>query len=299
MITLLTGENTFAISMELKRLAREFDGEVERYDGEELTKQQLPDLFMGATLFASHRLIILRNVGANKSLWAELEDWLEKIPEETHIVFVEPKPDKRTRTYKQLHAVAKASDFPLLKEPALVQWIQTTGRELGVNLEPQVAKFLAEHAGTDQWQLYHDLEKLALSGKPVTLDSIRELIPENGETSVFMLLDNVFSGNLDGAMKQLNMLRLYEEPYRFFGLLANQVFVLGLAAVADGKPASDLARDAGVHPFVAQKAQALARRLGKEKVTDIVSHIARLDRDLKSLSADPWLLIESALRTMK
>lgn len=299
MITLLTGESSFAITMELKRLTRDFAGEVERYDGEQLARQQLPDIFMGATLFASHRLILLRGVGANKALWTELEDWLHKIPDETHMVLIEPKPDKRTRTYKLLQAIGKVKDFPLLKEPALVQWIQTSGREMGINLEPQTAKFLADHAGTDQWQLYHDLEKLALSGRPVTRDSIGELIPASSETSVFTMLDNVFAGNVAGAMKQLEMLRLYEEPYRFFGLLANQVYILALAAHCENKPAGEIAKDAGAHPYVVQKAQGLARRLGRGKVAEIVTHIARLDKDLKSLSADPWMLIESALRTMK
>lgn len=297
MITLLSGENSFAVSREMNRLKQEFAGDAELIDGSELDAKRVPDLFMGATLFSPERLVIIRDLSSNKSVWADLEDWLERASDDTHLVFVETKPDKRTRTYKWLQKHASVRDFGLVKDRALTEWVQTEARTLGINLDASSANFLISHAGADQWQLYHELQKLALTGKPITAQLIREVVPESGEASAFAVLDDAFAGRRDALDTQLQTLRLREEPYRFFGLLSNQVYVLAAASVSSGSSA-ELAKTIGVHPFVAQKSQALARQLGEEKVKDIVGHIARLDIDLKSLGGDPWVLIESALRTL-
>lgn len=299
MITLLGGENSFEIDQTLGRIIADFDGTPERVDGSELSIKQLPDLFMGATLFAPQRLVIIRDLSSNKPLWSELEDWLERASDDTHIVLIEPKPDKRTRTYKWIQKNGDVRDHPQPREQALVQWVQATGRELKINLEAGAASFLIAHAGTDQWHLYHELQKLSLTGKPVSMQLIREIVAESGEASVFGVLDDAFAGKSNSLAGHLSTLRLHEEPYRFFGLLSNQVCVLALASESGNLSSAEFAKAAGVHPFVAGKSLTLARRLGAERVRGIVAHIAKLDIDLKSLGGDPWVLIESALRTIK
>ena len=299
MITVLTGENSYEIAQTLRRLRASFKGEPELIDGLDLTKQQLPDLFMGGTLFASERLIVINDLSGNKSLWNELEVWCERVPDDTHLVLIEPKPDKRTKTFKWLQKNANLQTHVQPKEPALVHWVVAASRERGIEISQEVARCLTMHSTHDQWQLSKELDKLKLSQKPISIDLINEIVPQSSEARAFDVLDAAFAGKSSVLDEQMDSMKLYEEPYRFFGLLANQVVILAAASQAGGVSSQQFASDIGAHPFVAGKMQSLARSLGDERVKSIVSHVARLDRDLKTMSADPWLLIEATLRTLK
>ena len=100
MITLLIGENSFEIQRALDDIIADFDGNVEKIEGSELQVSQLPDIFMGGSLFADKRLVVIRNLSENKSVWPVLGDWTDKISDDIHVVLVDAKPDKRTSTYK-------------------------------------------------------------------------------------------------------------------------------------------------------------------------------------------------------
>src|SRR6478672_8763113 len=102
MVTLLTGPNTYAISRALTAKRASFNGETELFDGAELDASRLPDLFQGVSLFSTERLIVIRGASDNKTLWTDLERWVETVPKETEIVLVESSPDKRTKTFKTL-----------------------------------------------------------------------------------------------------------------------------------------------------------------------------------------------------
>src|SRR5664280_1253944 len=95
-ITLLVGENSFEIQRALDAIISDFDGNVEKIEGSELQVSQLPDIFMGVSLFADKRLVVIRNLFENKAVWPVLGDWTDKISDDIHLVLVEPKPDKRT-----------------------------------------------------------------------------------------------------------------------------------------------------------------------------------------------------------
>ena len=105
-----------------------FDGEAETYDAAELEPRRLPDLFMGATLFATNRLVVIRGAAQNKTVWVDLEQWIERVPDETDIVLVEPSPDKRTRTYKLLQKHGTVHEHGELSDAELQNWLQTHAR---------------------------------------------------------------------------------------------------------------------------------------------------------------------------
>ena len=112
MITVLTGDNSFELTRALDKIVAAFAGTAEKFDGVDLELGQLPDLLLGGTLFATERLIIIKQLSENKQLWDALPDWLEKTDSDVHVVLIEPKPDKRTKTYKELKKHADVREFP-------------------------------------------------------------------------------------------------------------------------------------------------------------------------------------------
>ena len=303
MITLLTGDNTFAIGDALNvrtKQTRDTLGfaAITTVDAGDLNLNDLPQLLLGASLFATERLIVIRDAAANKIVWEKLVELLPGVGDETSVILIAPTADKRTKTYKWLQKNAKVHESRDLSDGELLQWLKTEANRAGIDIKPDVARYLIDYVGTDQWRLGQELEKLVLSGKTPTAELIRELVEPNPQASVFQLLDAVMAGKSAQVEQYLKIIQGGEDPYRFFGLLSNQIYALLLCAAAGNRDAATIARDSGVHPFVIRKLQPIARKLNAIQRQTIVNTIADLDRQLKSTGADPWTLIRVALNAI-
>lgn len=295
MISLLTGSNSYEIHKAVAARREAFAGDTERYEASELDPRQLPDIVAGATLFSTHRLIIINNATENKPLWGELEQWVDKTSEETDILLVTTNVDKRTKTYKALQKAKAVHEYRDLSEQELFRWVATAAIARGMELSPDVQRYLVRYVGYDQWRLSSELDKLELSGRTVTDELIREVCDPYPEASAFELLDALFAGDREVAHERLVVLADREDPYLFFGLLSSQVYAM-LALVHGGSRKPDeIAKQVGVHPFVIKKLSGPAKRLGKQRVHKLVDALARADVKIKTSGADPWRQLEITL----
>lgn len=297
MIHLLTGENTFETERRLKELVAGYDGDVERFDGEELSVEQLPDLFSGATLFSTKRLVITKNASQNKSLWNLLVDWLEKSVE-NDVVFVEEHPDKRTKTYKWLEKNSEVFVAKELQPFEAVRWLQQEAEKKRVNISRADCEFFVDYVGTDQWRLESELEKLALSGSELSEDTIRALVEPTPQATSFELLDAAFRGQTAEMERLFQVVSREDDPYMFFGLLSGQIYALALVTTGKGKRPEDIAKATGVHPFVLRKISGLAERMSSNSLQQLTSRLAELDANMKSRAVEPWTQVYSFLKSL-
>ncbi len=296
MITLLTGENSFEIARALDATIADFAGVAEKFDGGDLELAQLPDLLLGGTLFATERLGIIKDLSSNKQLWDVLPDWLERADADVHLVLVEPKPDKRTKTFKELKKYATVREFTPWSDRDVMtaeKWVGDEAKQQGLVLDKKLAQQLVARVGLDQWQLYHAIEKLTVLNT-VNAEVVEELIEANPTENVFNLLDAALRGDGKKVSAMIRTLQLSQDPYMTFGLLAGQVFQLAALAVAD-KPSGEVAKDIGAHPYALGKLAPHAKKLGRTGTKKILAIFADTDTFMKSTTTDPWLLIEQAL----
>ncbi len=105
MIRVFYGENRVAAMEMVRKILGE---EYESFEGENLVANDLPNLFLGQSLFAKERKILIRD-GLKK---AELAEEIKKYLNSTHeIVFLETKIDKRSVVYKELKDVVEFREF--------------------------------------------------------------------------------------------------------------------------------------------------------------------------------------------
>lgn len=296
MIKVLTGENSFEIDRELKRVIAGFDGRAEKIDGSELELKQLPDLLMGSSLFAEKRLVIIKNLSENKTVWTHLGEWLERVSDDIQLVFVESKPDKRTKTFKELQKAATLQEFKPWGERdgyAAEAWAIEEAKKQGVALTKPLAHKLIERTGIDQWRVFHALEKLAVLDD-VTTEMIEEVVDPNPIENIFQLFETALKGDRSTLAAMLRTVELTEDPYQVFGLLSGQAFQL-LALASTDKPSGDVAKEIGAHPFVLSKLSSYAKKRGTSGAKMIIIAFAEADEKMKTSVAEPWLLIEQAL----
>ena len=299
MITLLTGSNSFEIGEALREIVESFDGRAEKIDGTTLELKNLPDLLMGSTLFAEKRLVIIRDLSQNPTVWEKLPEWIPRISEDIQLVLVDEKPDKRLTAYKELKKVAEVREYTLWGDrdyPLAESWLVKRGESLGLKLDKKIAHQIVERVGLDQWQLAQALEKLSLL-EAITSETVEATIDASPSENVFQLFETALEGNTRKVHAMIQTLELTEDPYRLFALLSSQVFQL--AAVAHAGAGDDPSKDLAIHPFVASKLSRHAKRFGKAGTTRILAVFAEADADMKLSKADPWLLIERALMNIK
>jgi len=295
------GDNAFAIREQLGVLTQKFmtthgANAVERLDGANLTAPQLREQVSAVTLFAPERLLILKDASSNKDLFAELGEIAAHAPDGVTLVIVEGILDKRTKTYKTLKAKTDFRELASLSDNALQKWITEEVKAKGGMIKPAEVRALLERVGNDQWQLSSEIEKLLAWEKTITIETIEELVTPNLEASAFGLLDAAMAGRTTESKQLLQQMKMRSDPYEFFGLLVWQVHALAMVASAPATlSGGELAQKTGLKPFVLQKSQQLARKLGTPKVRQMVEDIAGLDMQLKSSGVEPWLLVEQGL----
>lgn len=295
MITLLFGENSFEVERAIAEITANFDGNVEKIDGSDLQLSQLPDILMGVSLFSTARTVIIRNLSENKSIWSVFGDWISRISDDIHLVLVEPKPDKRTTTFKTLKDKVKITEFQPWTDrdtSKAEKWTMDEAKKLGIKLDNKNTQTLVRRIGVDQWQLFHALEKLALV-ESISDEVIKDIIEASPVENVFELFEIALRGDVKELKRMIQILEQTEDIYRLSALLFTQAFQL--ATVTSATKSDNVAKDFGIHPYVASKLESVAKRVGKHNVSKIVKIFAQADDDMKLSRAEPWLLIERAL----
>ena len=200
MIVLLTGDNTYRIKQSLDLLVGEAratygSDAIARVDGASVNVDELPQLLTSASLFSPSQVVILNEPSRSKAVWDRLGESLEHIDDSTQLIIVDSKPDKRTKTYKALQAMGAVRAHGLMQDGELVGWLQSKAREGGRDLEVETARYLVQYAGSDQWRLHHELEKLLSLEQLITPQLIRDVIEPEPRASAFEVLDAALSGN--------------------------------------------------------------------------------------------------------
>lgn len=291
MIYLFFGENSYARDQALGEFLA---GKTpEKFNGETLERRDLPDIFAGQTLFSSARTIVLKNASENAEIWAGIESYLEKADDATTLIFIETRPDKRTKTYKLLQKLAIVQEFSLPKNNREAeQFVLGEAKNRTLDPSPALAARLVTRVGLEPWELVHALEKLAVLGH-MSEDTIDTVIEQTPTASAFELFEAALRGDSQLIQRLVGELSLSEDGHRTFGLLSGQV--MQLAALATAKPDATVAKDIGVHPFALGKLKPLARRVSGTELRRIVSFFADADDRIK-MGTEPWLAIETALQ---
>jgi DNA polymerase-3 subunit delta len=292
MIITLTGENAFTLQAASKELVDTFLAEfgdmgLEKLDGEEVEYQKIYDALTSLPFLVDKKMVVLRAPSANKAWLENSQKLLSDLPGLTDVLLIEPKLDKRLSYYKFLKAASDFREFPQLDENGLVKWLCDQAKSRNGNLSQADARFLVERVGQNQQNLNNELDKLLLFDPIITKQSIELLTEPTPQSSIFDLLDAAFAGN------RIRLFELYEEqralkvePQQIIAMLAWQLRVLAIIKSAADRTPEQIARGAGINPFVVRKSLAITRHLDMAKIKKIVGEALDLDVRLKTESVD-------------
>lgn len=306
MIYLIIGTNAYRAQYELQQLAKSLDVRPEKIDAASLDLNKLADTVRGLSLFQERRLIVIERLSERKDLWDKLGEWISDIAAETYLVLIEPRPDKRTKTFKTLQKIAKLIEATPLTDrqrPAAEKWLLDYASEHGVKLmKTQASNMVARaivadeksrSAEIDQLQLTHAVAALKNTVK-IDDAAIATVLPPAREFSVFDIIELAVCGKTANLRSVLDELRRSDDVYKVAPLVWSQWSQLVLLAKAEAAGASDKI-DLGIHPFVAKKLRLLARQLSPKDLVELTELAADRDYQMKTSSVDPWVALEDFL----
>ncbi len=223
--------------------------------------------------------------------------------------------DRRTKLAKRLESIGAVVECPALfaspppwsndppHENDLAKWVRQEVVARGKTIRLEDAQVLCERVGANLFALVSEIDKLAgFVGKAKSIGAadVRALVGASRRVKIFELTESVFAGRAAEALARAD--RLFDEGVaEASGRLVQQAEAIALMTLgalsaelrrvraarewlvetrgAGGERA--LAEKMGVKPFAAGRLLSLVRRVGPERIAEMVRTLDECDRDLK------------------
>ena len=298
MIVSFSGNNSFALRQALKRRVQEFirlhgDFGIERYDASQTTSTSLIEGVQAMPFLAGKRLVIIQDPADNKQFIESFPNSIAMIADDTEIIFVQSKFDKRSSFYKFLQKHAENYVFDELSESELLRWIQDYAKLKKGSIQSRDAQYLIERIGTSQTKLQSELDKLFSYTDAITKETIDLLTVRSVQSSIFDLIEALFAGKPAKALAMYKEQRMQKvEPLQIVAMIVWQLHILALVKTGSGQSSDTIAREAKINPYVVRKTSILAQNISMQHIKSLVERTRDLERRLKreSVDADEALL---------
>ena len=299
MVVTLTGNNSYALRRRLNQLIGEFVSEqgelaLERIEAESVDLQAILDAVQSLPFLAARKMVVVRDLSANKPAAEAIEQIISSVEDSTDLIIYEPAPDKRTSYFKVLKSKTELEEFNELDTRSLANWLADEAKKQGGQLGLADANYLVERIGANQQMLASELGKLLTYDPQVTRANIDLLTEPTPQGKIFELLDAAFGGNKKRALKLYEEQRAQRvEPQAILAMIAWQLQLLALAKYSKDKPATTVAKDAGLNPYPVTKAKNLAAKISKNELNKMVDEALDIDWRGKTTAID----LDEALKT--
>lgn len=276
-------------------------------DAKKITGDKLGAEINTAPFLSEKRLVVVENLlsSNDKEFLKSFAERLKakKIPESTVLICWQGEALSKVKEARELHGELQkekyAREFPALTGGKLVEWINKTVTDAGGEIENTAAVALASGVGGNMWLLSSLINQLCAfsKGRKIAQSDVAIFVDEKIDDNVFNLVDAVVSGNHKTAFKLLMGQReLGEEDGKLFGLFLWQFrILLQISDILEreGDLTSDeVAKRLKIHPFVARKNFAIAKRYSLSKLENIYNSMLETDRKIKTGAADQAALLD-------
>jgi DNA polymerase-3 subunit delta len=280
--------------------------------GDEFDAQSFDDRLQAFPLFASRRLVVLRNFDAiSPSQRDRVVERLSSLPDGLVVAVESDQERLETAAHKRLGELAARSGvahaFAPLDEAETLERVLGRFRREGYHVDPDALDLLIESVGTALIDLANEVEKILLAAsdsKQVTREVVASVVGKYRTVSLFSLLDSVGASAPATLLPRVSsLLESGEEPVFVVSMMLRRVVSLlevqhviaerGRAVSSDRALADTIAATAS--PYFAGALRAQAARVGRGTLEALLANLRWADLRLKTSSLDPRCIIEEAL----
>lgn len=306
-VYLLHGEDEFSIAQTIQRMEAKLGDpgsavlDVARLDGRTISLDDLRSAAFVLPFMVRRRIVEVYHPLARLSSPALQEKFLallNQVPASTALLLVEyrsllEKSKKRVEKHWLLRWAEAAGEradvmyHPAPKAKDMPGKILGQAKEAGRLITPRAAVKLAELVGEDTRLANQELEKLAAYTNyrsVIEEEDVIDVVAAVGQANVFAMVDAL--GNQDARRATALLRRLLQEqdPISLFAMIVRQFRLLLLAreVIDGGGGISEVMRELGLLPFLAEKITAQARRFTLPTLEAIYRRLLEVDEAMKT-----------------
>lgn len=310
---LICGEDGYRARRHLAQLRARFAAErdpgglnqaVFQVDSAAALDEALTAIF-AAPFMAERKLVVLESslTRLDEAEQRRLAEALERQPETAVIVFFEAVGADalgKSPLFPGLKSEKFTVEFPPLTAVEATNFIFEAARDGGCGIEPDAARKLVALVGPDTWRLSNETAKLAAltkggGRKTIAAADVEANVAGGREESIFEFIDACTAGAGGRAVTALDhLLAAGTAEMQVIAMLQKHFRTLICARefVDAGTGEAEAAARLGVHPFVAQKALAAARRFSADFLRGRYRDLVEIERSFKTGAAKPRALVE-------
>lgn len=216
MITVLIGDDNYAIKKKIASLLKELDPRwkslnYHRFPGSNLAEAIDCAMTLGFGT-KQNKVIVVEEVAFSKlgEETIKVFELLPKIPSSTHLILVAPSIDRRLKIAKALNqhsTLIECNLAPPWRTDLIAESIATQAKAIKLALNEESVYYLAEAIGNDSCRAESELKKLAIYStfNQLTTRVIKELVPSQTQNSL-QLAEAMRKNDPQKAMTWLNEL---------------------------------------------------------------------------------------------
>ena len=176
------------------------------------------------------------------------------------------------------------------------KWLMGLASDKSYKLDSAAAALLAESVESQE-ELRGELEKLALyaAGKPITVETVRQLSFDEGGNALLRFLDGVCQNRTSDVLNALRHLESDPSPLPLLTALYNRLRPALYIACFSPKMEEKVLAATGAREYALRMAKNALSRFGKERVKRFMLDLIRLSYLEKTSFAEGWFGFETAL----
>jgi DNA polymerase III subunit delta len=200
-------------------------------------------------------------------------------------------PEKKKNWLREWLVKAKGrAKFEACLQPRLGDMpglIVRQAKELKGEINPEAARLLASHTGSDTRMAFQEVNKLLTYvdfKREVEVKDVELLSVEGGPVSIFDMVDALGSGNHKTALHHLHSLLELEDASMLFSMIVRQFrLLLQVHEIRDGGGnAAQVQKEFGVPEFVGRKLIGQAERFSMQELETIYKRLCAIDVGVKT-----------------
>ncbi len=267
-----------------------------------LALEQVLESALTYPAFAERRLVVVKDAHAlTASDYDGLISYIQKPAPETCLVFSGDKIDSRRKFFQNLKKIDALVEFKPLNERQIPGFIRKQLDDLGFTITGDALSLFVSRVGSSLHEVMTELEKLSLyAGTPRLID-----VPDIQAVVSNIRAENIFAiGNAVGCQNAGKALTLGrhliadgEAPLKILSLLSRHFRQLWKARElqVEGRSSAEIARGAGVPPFVVDGLIAQGRRYSRTDFRHAFKLFVEADLAMKSSGSRPDVVLENLL----
>lgn len=314
MILFLYGKDTFRSREYMRKMIEKFKKDrdpqgmnVSHFDAQKDSGPRILEEIGALPFLAEKRLVVIENLLVSKQ--DELRDSLLKkieeltIPPSTILLLWESIDTVKGKDVKELFDRLQkekyAQAFDLLEGQKLEAWIAAEMEDRGGKMSHEAIHFLVTHVGNDMWRLHTVIDQMLAftEGKEITVKHLEQVVEKSVDDNIFSLIDAIVQ------KRQQTIYQLLEEQYKqgndagyIFAMMLRQFrIMLEMKDVMERtgeKNDAVIAKQSGIHPFVAKKSIPLVNKYSIEELKWVYEELLKMDIETKTGGGDQKTLLD-------